>query len=53
MATSETCGNSYDKSIRIEMAGQPPTFDSVERAISDRGAHCARKSDVKGIQARA
>lgn len=33
MARCETCGNDYDKSFEVVMAGKAHTFDSFECAI--------------------
>jgi hypothetical protein len=43
MATCEHCGNEYDKSMEITVAGSSHTFDSFECAIhvlAPRCAHC-------------
>ena len=42
-ARCETCGNEYDESIEVVVAGQPHTFDSLEcaiEALAPRCAHC-------------
>lgn len=54
MATCETCGNSYDKSFRITMAGAARTFDSFECAITSlepASSHCGRKIPGPGVEA--
>lgn len=38
----ETCGNEYDKPMRIELAGKTHVFDSFECAIFRLAPHCAR-----------
>lgn len=42
MAVCETCGNDYDKSFEISMAGETYTFDSFECAIQALAPRCAR-----------
>lgn len=54
MATCETCGNSYDKSFQIVMAGQAHTFDSFECAITALApacAHCGCRIVGHGVEA--
>jgi Rieske Fe-S protein len=54
MATCETCGNSYDKSFKITMAGATPTFDSFEHAITALApacSHCGCKILGHGVEA--
>jgi DNA-directed RNA polymerase subunit RPC12/RpoP len=43
MASSicETCGNRYDRLMRIELHGQEHFFDSFECAIQKLAPHCA------------
>ncbi len=41
MAACETCGNSYDKSFELRMAGKSHTFDSFECAITALAPQCA------------
>jgi hypothetical protein len=43
MAVCEVCGNDYDKSMEITVAGATHTFDSFEcaiQAVAPRCAHC-------------
>lgn len=43
MATCEVCGNDYDKTMEITVAGASHVFDSFEcaiHAIAPRCAHC-------------
>ena len=43
MATCDTCGNEYDKTMEITLGGETKTFDSFECAIhafAPRCAHC-------------
>jgi len=54
MATCETCGNSYDKSFRITMAGAARTVDSFARALMSLEpacSHCGRKIPGAGVEA--
>lgn len=54
MATCETCGNTYDKSFEVTMAGESPTFDSFECAISalaPKCAHCGCRIIGHGMEA--
>lgn len=41
MAQCEVCGNEYDKSFEVFMAGQKHTFDSFECAATKLAPHCA------------
>jgi hypothetical protein len=41
MATCDVCGNDYDKSFEIVMAGAHHTFDSFECAIHALAPGCA------------
>jgi hypothetical protein len=41
MAQCETCGNDYDKSFEVVMAGKRHTFDSFECAIEALAPRCA------------
>lgn len=55
MATCEVCGNDYDKSFTVTMAGQPHTFDSFECAISRLAptcAHCGCRIVGHGVESR-
>jgi hypothetical protein len=40
MARCEVCGNDYDKSFEVVMAGQSHQFDSFECAIHALAPHC-------------
>ena len=40
MARCETCGNEYDKTFDVVMAGQKHTFDSFECAIHALAPKC-------------
>lgn len=42
MGTCETCGNDYDKSFSVSMAGESHTFDSFECAINALAPTCKR-----------
>jgi hypothetical protein len=42
MARCETCGNDYDKSFDVVMAGERHTFDSFECAIYLLAPICAQ-----------
>jgi hypothetical protein len=42
MGTCHTCGNQYDKTFRVEMAGRKFEFDSFECAIQALAPHCSR-----------
>jgi hypothetical protein len=41
MAKCETCGNDYDKSFAVVMAGQSHSFDSFECAIQALAPICS------------
>ena len=41
MAKCDTCGNEYDKSFTVTMAGRTHTFDSFECAIHKLAPTCA------------
>ncbi len=41
MARCETCGNEYDKTFDVVMAGRSHTFDSFECAIHALAPKCA------------
>jgi len=44
MATCEVCGNEYDKSFEINIAGERHVFDSFEcaiQAVAPRCSHCS------------
>lgn len=54
MAKCDKCGNEYDRSFRVEMAGRSYAFDSFECAISllaPRCAHCECTIIGHGVQA--
>jgi hypothetical protein len=55
MATCETCGNDYDKTMEISVAGgEARTFDSFEcaiHALAPRCAHCGCTIIGHGLQA--
>jgi len=40
MATCDTCGNDYDKSFEVILAGKTHTFDSFECAIHTLAPVC-------------
>ena len=40
MPRCETCGNDYDKSFEVMLAGKSHTFDSFECAIAKLAPHC-------------
>jgi hypothetical protein len=42
MGRCETCGNDYDKSFEVTMAGARHVFDSFECAITALAPTCAR-----------
>lgn len=41
MARCDQCGNDYDKSFQVVMAGESHTFDSFECAIQKLAPACA------------
>lgn len=54
MATCECCGNTYDKSFEVILAGKSHTFDSFECAIqtlAPRCAHCGCRIIGHGLEA--
>jgi hypothetical protein len=54
MARCETCGNEYDKSFEVVMAGKRHTFDSFEcaiHALAPRCAHCDCRVVGHGMEA--
>jgi hypothetical protein len=54
MAVCDLCGNDYDKSFEVIMAGQRYTFDSFECAahkLAPRCAHCGCTILGHGIEA--
>ena len=40
MAKCEVCGNDYDKTFEVHMAGERHVFDSFECAIHALAPHC-------------
>lgn len=42
MATCEVCGNDYDRSFEVVMAGESHVFDSFECAIHALAPRCER-----------
>ena len=54
MARCEVCGNDYDKSFEVTMAGSKHTFDSFECAISalaPKCEHCSCRIVGHGVEA--
>jgi hypothetical protein len=54
MAQCEVCGNDYDKSFDVMLAGKTHTFDSFEcaiHALAPRCAHCQCKIVGHGVEA--
>lgn len=54
MARCEVCGNDYDKSFDVMMAGKTHTFDSFEcaiHALAPRCTHCNCKVMGHGVEA--
>lgn len=55
MAKCDVCGNSYDKSFTVTMAGETNTFDSFECAIhmlAPACAHCGCRIIGHGVEAK-
>jgi hypothetical protein len=55
MPTCENCGNDYDKSFQVVMAGKTHTFDSFECAIhilAPTCDHCQCKIIGHGVEDR-
>lgn len=53
-AACETCGNVYDKSFEVVIAGQSHTFDSFECAIhllAPKCSHCGCRIVGHGLEA--
>ncbi len=53
MAKCEVCGNDYDKTFEVAMAGNTFTFDSFECAIeklAPRCAHCGCRVIGHGVE---
>ncbi len=54
MARCDHCGNEYDKSFTVTMAGRTHTFDSFECAIhmlAPRCSHCDCRIIGHGVEA--
>ena len=54
MAVCDTCGNDYDKSFEISMAGSTRTFDSFEcaiHALAPTCPHCGCRVIGHGVEA--
>lgn len=54
MARCETCGNDYDKSFQVVIAGRTHEFDSFEcaiHALAPRCAHCGCRVVGHGLEA--
>jgi hypothetical protein len=54
MARCEVCGNDYDKSFEVVMAGSSHTYDSFEcaiHALAPRCAHCECRVVGHGLEA--
>lgn len=53
MARCEVCGNDYDKSFEVRMAGSSHVFDSFEcaiHALAPTCAHCGCKIVGHGVE---
>jgi hypothetical protein len=54
MAECEVCGNDYDKSFEVIMAGKPHVFDSFEcaiHALAPKCGHCGCQIVGHGLEA--
>lgn len=54
MATCEVCGNDYDRSFEVVMAGEAHVFDSFEcaiHALAPKCEHCGCRIVGHGVQA--
>jgi phage terminase large subunit GpA-like protein len=54
MATCEVCGNDYDRSFEVVMAGESHVFDSFEcaiHALAPKCEHCGCRIVGHGVQA--
>jgi len=54
MATCEVCGNTYDKSFEVVMAGESHVFDSFEcaiHALAPLCEHCGCRVVGHGVEA--
>jgi hypothetical protein len=55
MSVCESCGNDYDKSFEVVMAGQHHVFDSFEcaiHALAPRCEHCECRIIGHGMESR-
>ena len=55
MAKCDVCGNDYDKSFTVTMAGKTGTFDAFEcaiQALAPTCAHCQCRIIGHGVEAR-
>ena len=53
MAACEVCGNDYDKSFTVSVAGADHTFESFERAIhalAPQCSHCGCRIVGHGVE---
>jgi len=53
MATCEVCGNDYDKTFEVILAGESHTFDSFEcafHALAPRCPHCGCRVVGHGVE---
>jgi Rieske Fe-S protein len=53
MATCDVCGNDYDKSFEVLLAGERRTFDSFEcaiHALAPACAHCGCRVIGHGVE---
>jgi nitrite reductase/ring-hydroxylating ferredoxin subunit len=54
MGTCEVCGNTYDKSFEVVMAGEAHVFDSFEcaiQALAPKCEHCGCRIIGHGVEA--
>jgi hypothetical protein len=54
MAKCDVCGNEYDKSFEVVMAGESHTYDSFEcaiHALAPTCAHCTCRIIGHGVEA--
>lgn len=55
MNKCENCGNNYDKSFQVIMAGQQHTFDSFEcaiNALAPKCSHCTTRIIGHGVESK-
>ena len=55
MGTCELCGNTYDKSFEVVMAGESHVFDSFEcaiQALAPKCEHCGCRIIGHGVEAK-